>query len=382
MNPRIGGERADDEGWSRVGRAAFLLLCLPALAAAQLSDDVSPAYESVLRLYVTGEREKAVSELAGWPEEQVREQVRVLGILGREARACHVCEAARALRRTPLKAALMLHSDCAEKVRRDGQAPRLHEAAAVEIARLLKDEPAGRAFARRWYEAMAGLAQGENRWNEALEWAERGLRDYPVSAEMLLVLGSIEETVGAQAPFLDAGEALFDPDSSRSWSERLQRREVREHLEKAHRAIRSAVAADPALLEARLRLGRVAWRLGETAEARSALEEVLSRSKDASTAFLAHLFLGRIDEDAGRLEDAARSYGVALTLVATAQSARLALSHVRLRSGDTPGARAEVEKSIGAVGRRPQPDPLWLYPWGPSVGVQDRLDALRRETES
>jgi hypothetical protein len=65
----------------------------------------------------------------------------------------------------------------------------------------------------------------------------------------------------------------------------------------------------------------VAWRLGETAEARSALEEVLSRSKDASTAFLAHLFLGRIDEDAGRLEEAARSYGVALALVATAQSA-------------------------------------------------------------
>jgi tetratricopeptide (TPR) repeat protein len=334
----------------------------------------------VLRLYVTGEREKAVSELAGWPEEQVREQVRILGLLGREARACRVCEAARVLRRTPLKAALMLHSDCAERVRRDGQASRLHESAAVEIARLLKDEPAGRSFARRWYEAMAGLAQGENRWNEALEWAERGLRDFPVSAEMLLVLGSIEETVGAQAPFLDTSEALFDPDPSRS--ERHQRHEVREHLEKARRALRSAVAADPALLEARLRLGRVAWRLGETAEARSALEEVLSRSKDASTAFLAHLFLGRIDEDAGRLEDAARSYGAALALVATAQSARLALSHVRLRSGDTPGARAEVEKSIGAAGRRPQPDPLWLYPWGPTVGLEDRLDALRRESES
>ena len=59
-----------------------------------------------------------------------------------------------------------------------------------------------------------------------------------------------------------------------------------------------------------------------------------------------------------------------------------ALSHVRLRSGDTPGARAEVEKSVGSAGRRPQPDPLWLYPWGPSVGVEDRLEALRRETAS
>ena len=64
-------------------------------------------------------------------------------------------------------------------------------------------------------------------------------------------------------------------------------------------------------------------------------------------------FLGRIDEDAGHLEDAARSYGVALALVASAQSARFALSHVRLRSGDTPGARAEVETSVGAARRRP-----------------------------
>jgi tetratricopeptide (TPR) repeat protein len=247
---------------------------------------------------------------------------------------------------------------------------------------MLKDDPTHRAFARRWYEAMAGLAQGENRWGEALDWAERGLRDFPDSAEMLLVLGSIEETVGAQAVPSLSREALVDPNTRQTRSNILHLREVREHLEKAHRALRSAVAADPTLLEARLRLGRVAWRLGETGEARSTLEEVLSRKPDAATAFLAQLFLGGIDEDAGRLDDAARAYGAALALVASAQSARLALSHVRLRQGDAATARAEVEKAVGSAGRRPQPDPLWLYPWGPSVGVEDRLEALRREATS
>jgi tetratricopeptide (TPR) repeat protein len=344
------------------------------------SDVLSPAYQAVVRRYQSGDREGAVAEAGAWPERRLRDEMTALRALWQEAQACDRCLAADTWERFPVRAALMLHSDSAQQARRNGQPPRLQESAAVEVARLLKDDAAHRAFARRWYEAMAGLAQGENRWDEALEWAGRGLRDFPDSADLLLVLGSIEETVGAQASFLETHETLVDPNTRRSRSELLQRREVHEHLEKAHRALRAVVAADPTLLGARLRLGRVAWRLGETAEARSALEEVLSRGPDASTAFLAHLFLGRIDEDAGRLEDAARSYGVALALVPSAQSARFALSHVRLRSGDTPGARAEVEKSVGAARRRPGPDPLWLYPWGPSVGVEDRLDALRRET--
>jgi tetratricopeptide (TPR) repeat protein len=365
---------------SRVGRAALLLLALS--APAQGADVISPAYQAVMRRYQSGDREGAIADMNTWLEPRLRDEMTALKDLWKKARACHRCLAADAWERMPVRAALMLHSDCAQRTRRDGQSPQLQESAAVEVASLMKDNPLHRAFARRWYEAMAGLAQGENRWDEALEWAERGLRDFPDSAEMLLVLGSIEETVGAQASFLETHEALVDPNTRRSRAELLQRHEVRGHLEKAHWALCAAVAADPALLEARLRLGRVAWRLGETAQARSTLEEVLSRKPDASTAFLAHLFLGRIDEDAGRLEDAARSYGVARALVPSAQSARFALSHVHLRSGDTPGARAEVEKSVGSAGRRPEPDPLWLYPWGPSVGVEDRLEALRREASS
>ncbi len=207
---------------------------------------------------------------------------------------------------------------------------------------------------------------------------------------MLLVLGSIEETVGAQASFRVTDEALIDPHTendgevynTRGQSELLHRREVRRHLDRAQGALRSAAAADPSLLEPRLRLGRLAWRRGETAEARSALEDVLARKPDARTAFLAHLFLGRLDEDAGRLDDAARSYEAALALDPHSQSARLALSHVRLRGGDATGARADVETTVGSAGRRPQPDAFWLYPWGPSIGAEERLEALRREASS
>jgi tetratricopeptide (TPR) repeat protein len=126
----------------------------------------------------------------------------------------------------------------------------------------------------------------------------------------------------------------------------------------------------------------VAWRLGETAEARSALEEALARSRDGGTAYLAHLFLGRLDEDAGHLDAALRSYEAALVLDPACQSARLAISHVRLRRGDAAGARHEVETAVSLGGHRPHQDRFWLYPWGRSVGVDDRLEALRREASS
>ena len=335
----------------------LVVLLAPAGLAAQ-SGVLSPAYESVVRRYAAGDRQGAVANLADWPEGRLRDEFTALRALVQASLACPGgCGAANVWQRIPIEAALMLHSDAAQEVRGEGRLPRLHESAAVEIARLMKQDPSRRTFARRWYEAMAGLAQGENRWGEALEWAERGLEDFPDSAGMHLVLGSIEETLGARLGF-------------------------RAHLERAERALRSAVAADPSLGEARLRLGRVCWRLGETTEARSFLQDVLDRKPERETALLAHLFLGRLDEDAGRLDEATQAYEAALALDPSAQAARIALSHVRLRRGDTASARAEAETALGFSGYRLRQDPFWLYPWGPSVGVEERLEALRREASS
>ena len=135
--------------------------------------------------------------MSGWLDSRVREEMRGLNAARQEAHACAECTAKGLWHRFPLRTALMLHSDCAQRARRDGKPPRLQESAASSIARILKDDPAHRSFARRWYGAMAGLAQGENRWDEALDWARLGLKDFPDAADLLLVLGSIDETRGA-----------------------------------------------------------------------------------------------------------------------------------------------------------------------------------------
>jgi tetratricopeptide (TPR) repeat protein len=320
--------------------------------------------------------------MAGWPEGRLRSEMTALGALREKARKALDPSALILWHRVPVKAALMLHTDCALQARLEKQSPELHESVAAEIAGMLRDDGAQRAFARRWYHAMAGLASGENRWSDALEWAERGLRDFPDSAELLVATGAIEEVhalLASRAALPPAQERLADRSVRRGRSELLRRRQVQGHLERARQALRAAIAADSSLSEAHLRLGRLAWRLGEEAAARSAFEAVLTRNHTQGEAFLAHLFLGRVHEDAGRLDEAARSYEAALTLESNSQSARLALSHVRLRGGDAATARAEAQRALRPAGARLRPDPFWLYPWGPSVGVEERLEALRRE---
>jgi hypothetical protein len=364
---------------ARCLRLATVLLALSSVASAPPSEVLSPIYQAVVRRYASGDREGAVAELSAWPDSRIRREVPILNRDWQRSLLLGDAMNPDVWREIPVRAALMLHTDCAQRARGDGRPPGLHETAAWSIARTLKEHPAHRVFARRWYETYAQLAQAEYRWGEALDWAERGLREFPDSAEMLLVVGSIEETLGAQTALGLPPESLLAPTPRETQANRDLLREARAHLETARRSLRSAVAADPTLAEARLRLGRVASRLGDTAEALSALEEVLAREPPAGTAFLAHLFLGRLDEVAGRLREAMRSYEAALALDARSQSARLALSHVRLRLGDAALARADVEMALGEAGRRPQPDAYWLYPWGPSVGADGRLEALRRE---
>lgn len=326
-------------------------------AATRRAEGSEPGYESVVSRYASGDGERAVAELADWQDRRLRAEVRRIAAQSLAAR----------------RAALMLYSDAARLARRRGQSPELHESLAREIAGQLKDD-----YARRWWEAMAGLAQAESRWDDALAWAERGLREFPQSAELHLVVGSIEETFGVQQQHL-LPEAVTGRISSQTEANIRFRREIDAHFEKARRSLRAALASDPSFAEARLRLGRVAYRRGETSEARVALEETLAQHPKPDTAFLAYLQLGRLEEDEGRLDDAARSYAAAVALDPDSQSARLALSHVRQRQGDTSGARAEVEAVLGSASRRRRADPLWRYPWGTSGSAEDRLEALRRE---
>ncbi len=358
-------------------RALVLCLALHAWAETEASPVLPPAYLAAVKTYASGDRDGATAELAAWPEPRLRNLVRTVGSLAAEAAFCRQidCPVAVHWSRFPVTAALMLHTDAS--LRASGNSVKLHEAAAYEYARLAHANPELRELAREWYTTMALRAQWNASWNEALAWAARGLEVDPNAPDLLLVVASVQEALASQEsspPTMD----IFEVGSRNLRTSTALARGRREYLERARTAARSAVAAAPSRDDAGVRLGRIAWKLGDRTEARAALQAVVSRGAVGDAGYLAHLFLGRVDEDEGRYEDAVQSYAAAVSIGTKAQTARLALSHARLRMGDTTEARQELDSAIRLAGSRRPTDPFWVYPWGASAEAQARLDALRR----
>ena len=342
-----------------------------------------PAYEALLRQYAAGDREAATTEIASWPERRLRDAVRAASSLAASAALCPRgdCVAALQWSRFPVAAALMLHTDASIRLRAAGASPKLHESAAAEFAKLAHADPARRTFVRNWYAAMALRAQAEVRWSDALDWAERGLKTDPDAVDLLLVVASVEEVLASQTSSPPTVN-IFDAGARRLRTAIALGRDKRTHLERAREAVRVAVGEATDRDDAGVRLGRIAWKLGDMAEARASLERVLARGVAGPASYLAHLFLGRVYEDEDRLEDAARSYEAASAVETRNQTARLALSHLRLLQGDATRARQELESAIRPAGFRRPKDPFWLYPWGASDEAEARLEALRRESTS
>jgi tetratricopeptide (TPR) repeat protein len=361
--------------------AVLSLVAAPALAQEPV---LSPAYVALLSRYAEGEREAAIADLAAWPEARLRGEMTNLAALRQRVRACLGCSAPSLWDSLPVRAGLMLHADAALAERRKGSLARLQESAALEYVQMMRDDPRHAAFVRRVLEATVAVHHLEMRWGPALDWADRALRIVPDSAPVLLAVAAIEEMEGTlvtPVPRWDAfADPLSDPAARHLRAQWEAGQETRDHFRKARDAARRALAADPASVEARLRLGRLAWRLREPDEARAELQAVVDAGSPTALVFLARLYLGGLAEDEGRLADAVPAYEAARAIVPSSQSAGLALSEVRHRLGDAAGARAALLAAVAEGGRRKASDPFWDYPFGASKDAAARLEALRRET--
>src|SRR6185436_17974712 len=131
-----------------------------------------------------------------------------------------------------------------------------------------------------------------------------------------------------------------------------------EHFAAAAQAYVKAATRDDGF-EANLHLGRVRMLRNADTEAVVALA-IAERSPDPRVKYLASLFLGAIDERAGRFDAAGRWYRAARTAFPWGQSAPIALAQLLSRSGDETGARAALADSL-ARRRGRTVDPLWTY---------------------
>jgi tetratricopeptide (TPR) repeat protein len=330
-------------GLSALVLAAAALCLGPPLvpvASAQKVDALPDDYREIVGQYAAGETAAALFQLGGWSDERVRKHVSNLSDAVVSIRKCPGCPIRVAFTKFPLRAALLLHLDRELQehfsLPESEQAPvcgsGLQAIAFEHLASILTlVDPAGGAFVKRFpKEASLLLAEGV-----ALEArAYFNMTPAPVSIGLSPATMRMRDELNANLRFL---------------------------RDQARQSFEAAVAADPALTEARLRLGRVLWRQGRLEPARAALQAALGQPAEAPQQYLAHLFLGRVLEDSGDAVAAEEHYRIALALRPLSEIAAMAISHARFLQGDSEGARQALRSGLLAARRRLENDPWVPY---------------------
>jgi len=377
-----------------VHTAAFALLIAalpsPAAAAARCPParvPPSPEYLDLVTRYASGDHGAAVDVLGNWDRDRLSCDLDNLQAAAVAVRRCpKVCEDRVVFEQFSIRAAILLHADreiweqfgppVSEQEASCGTG---RQAQVVErlAAMLLLVDPQAKVFLRRFYLGMARRAHWSHCLREAEQWARAGLKRLPKDGALLLTVGTVLDTTASLTLAPAPRTATLGPEALRQFEAQTNKRNVL--WVSVRRALEDAVAADPDLHEARLRLGRVLWRLDRPDQARALLGEVLSGSDDPDLVYLAHLFLGRIHEDAGRFAEAEKEYQAALTLRPFSEPAAVAASHARLLLGDAEGAREALGSALDPSRRRPDVDPYKRYLMAHTHEGRMILDELREE---
>jgi len=232
----------------------------------------------------------------------------------------------------------------------------------------LQPNPAGDGWARQWYASTSAyMFYGLQLGALPVHLVERRLQ-LPVDAALLFDEACLSEVFSG-----DRVQMAVMTERARGIS--LDVPVVRAALERAKYLFGQVLAREPNHHEARLRLARVLWRLGDAKASAHELTSLLaSKVDDSGIRYLAHLFLGAARWTLGDAAGATAAYEQALRLYPTAQSAAIGLLLVKPDAAD---AQPAVEKVLrGAAGDRTDP---WLdYHLGPGRRAQSLMAALWR----
>jgi tetratricopeptide (TPR) repeat protein len=358
----------------RVGCIALVLAQAAGVGAPVAAFSASDrSLAELAEAYRSANREKAVVAVTLWGRERLNAEVRRFL---EEARL-----EASAQRDATQLAAVALLADSALLDLGGGDSPRARRDL-QSAARLMEvDWPEGgaTAFARRFY-LLAGLALHRGVELQAgyalLVQALRLDKDDP---ELITALGAITETVAALRQYERS------PDSRDRSIARLGGYASEDgsggsvpsaSLSEAEARYEQAVALDPGLAEARLRLGRVRLLSGHAKEALPDFEWVAAEARRAGQRYLARLFEGRAREKLGDLAGAADAYRAATVFAPRAQTGLVALGRALGRLGDTAGALEALERASQPDARAQ--DPWWSYQMGQPERLDELLVELRR----
>lgn len=212
-------------------------------------------------------------------------------------------------------------------------------------------------FVGQWYAAIGTHLVQFRRFADALIHFERARAIVPGDPRVLYEEARLHETLASPRiqNFIRVttpmnGVSIRGVDSSGT------------ELRRAEALLQKAAAADPTLVAARLRLGRVVMRQQRWDEGLRLVQQALAETQDTTLSYYATLFAGDAELALGNTDDAERSYERALSLFPDSQSARLGLAAAISAAGEREDAIAAILPTLTkAPEKRADDDPWWSY---------------------
>ena len=319
-------------------------------------DPSTEAYLELVVRYASGERPATTAELARWPLNDLQKALRdlrvVLPIVSRRLDLSEV---------TLVATAMAFHVDVARRADTLATA----EAFLVlggKLAELLPESDDVLRFGGRWHHAAGTTMFGFSRTAEALGHFEVARALLPKDASILLALGSAHEIEGV----VEARHRATAPASAN------------ERLRKAAQLYAAALAIQPDLDEARVRLARTQWLLQEPKTAAQTIGDLPDRVSSAYLRYIGLLIAGGIQEALGRRDEGLARYEQAATMCRRCPAVMLALSHARLVDGKRDAARDIVARLVTDDLWPPADDPWWAYQQGQWHAIDTLVEHLRQ----
>lgn len=285
----------------------------------------------------------------------------------------------------PLRTAILLHAerdrvDRMARIRENGGTADCAVSAngrmSAELLGPAVLQPEGALFVARFATAFSLHLRSTLCFLTGRNWAEAGLKLAPQGATLYLADGLASETIGITGFVEPTLRAVRDIRGRQVSGYEVNRDK---ELSRAAEDFRKALVLNPQLVEARVRLGRLLWRLGRGREARESLQESVKGSNGALL-YLAHLFLGQCLEDDGDLPAAIDQYAAAVSLRPDSQVGAVALAHAYSLRGGAEKGREILDRGLSLSGTRRTVDPYWNYLMGAPDLAETLIEDLRVET--
>ena len=245
---------------------------------------------------------------------------------------------------------------------------------ARQVLRLADDGQQGfgekeRILVRNWYLLLVSIQHGRADMGWSRAYLAEALQSFPKDPNLTLALGSDHEMVS------DISRGYLNHVDVLGRFRRQEEVNADHELRDAIRYLEQAVALEPKMMEARLRLGRVLYRRGDLERAAQELDAALQLAPRDELRYLALVFRGRVEAARGNADRADALYSDAIRLLPRGQVAVIAKAEAAYLGGRAGDAAAMIQTVLQVPEKG---DPWWLYISGEWWHFEYRLEWIRK----